>query len=248
MKSLARFISVVLLSLWLLGAYAADAVQPGEYVLSGDWGRLKVEGRDGKTNFSIVSVSANCHTCDLSGQIIGYSAETVDEGLTNEEMVCRIRMTPSPDGRQVKVEPQTFEACRQYCGMRAAFDGIYLKPKVLCTDKGQRSARNRFIQHYRAKQFSQAVETLRPILEQCGEFLNWIEIDDVRNDLSLAYFHAGKSRQCIDTLQKTRASSFVNEEALRQGLPPCDFDNYVPTAKATWHNLRLCGSEPAVKR
>lgn len=248
MKGLARSISGMLLSFFLMSTHAADVARPGEYVSSGAWGRLKVEQRDGKTLFSIDSVGGNCHTCGLSGRIVGTAAETVDEEQASEPMVCRIRMTPSRDGRQIKVEPQADEACRQYCGMRAGFEGVYRMPQALCTEGGQRKARDIFIRHYRAKQFTQAVEALRPVLEQCHDFLNWIEIDRVRNDLSLAYFHAGKDGQCINTLQKTRAAGFTDEEALRQGLPPCDFDNYVPTAQATWHNMRLCGSEPGIQR
>ena len=37
-----RLLSCVLLSLWLVSAYAAGTIRPGEYVLTGDWGRLKI--------------------------------------------------------------------------------------------------------------------------------------------------------------------------------------------------------------
>ena len=248
MKGLVLSISGMLLLFSLKGVCAANAVHPGEYVLSGDSGRLKVEQRSGQKIFSIDSVGANCHTCGLSGRVVGTNAETTDDGPTNKSMVCHIRMTSSGDGTEVAVEPQADVACRQYCGARATFDGIYLKPKAICTEKGKRNARDIFIRHYRAKQFPQAVEALRPVLEQCGDFFSWMEIDRVRNDLSLAYFHMGQTEQCIDTLRKTWAYSFADEEALRDGLPPCDFYNYGPTAKATWHNMRLCGGKPGVKK
>lgn len=236
-------ISVALLSLWLTSAYAADSARPGEYVLSGDSGRLKVEQVDGNTVFAISTVGGNCHTCDLSGQVIGTTAKTVEEGASAEESACQIRMTPSTDGKQVTVVPLTEEPCRQYCGMRAGFDGVYRQPQPMCTRLAQRKSRETFIGNYRAKKFEQAVAVLRPMLEQCSEFLGWIEIDRVRNDLALAYFHSGNTQQCVETLRQTNAFSYADEEALRHGLPPCDFDNYISTAQATWHNMRLCGAQ-----
>jgi hypothetical protein len=234
----------VLLSLWLVSAYAAGTIRPGEYVLTGDWGRLKIEQRDGGKNFSIDSIGANCHMCGLSGRLVGTTAETVEENPSDGDMVCRIRMNPSADGRQITVEPLTDEACRQFCGMRARFDGVYRKPQGRCTGAGQRNARDTFIRHYRAKRFNEAVAALRPLLEHCSAFLGWIEIDRVRNDLALAYFHAGNPEQCLATLRNTRAFEHADEAALRSGLPPCDFDNYLPTAQASWHNMRLCAALP----
>lgn len=248
MKALVRLVFGVLLSFCMTGAHAADPLRPGLYVSSGDGGRLKVEQRDGQTFFSIDAVGENCHICGLSGRLVGTVAETVDEEPSNGTMACRIRMTPSRDGRQIDVQPQTEEACRRYCGLRAGFDGVYRKPGALCTDRGQRNARDLFIRHYRAKNYARAVEVLRPLLEQCGDFLHWLDIDGIRNDLSLAYFHMGKAGQCIDTLRATRASGFADEDALREALPTCDFDNYVQTARATWHNMRLCGAAPGAGR
>lgn len=247
-RSSARIVSKVLVSLWLVSAYATDAVPLGEYVLTGDRGRLKIERRDGKEIFSIDSMGGNCHTCDLSGRLSGTTAETVDEVPSNGNTVCRIRMNPSPDGGQITVEPLTEEACRQYCGMRAGFNGVYRKPQGRCTKPGQRNARDAFIRNYRAKRFNEAVAVLRPVLEQCSEFLDWIEVDRVRNDLALAYLRTGNTEQCVETLRVTTAFEYADEKALRKELPPCDFDNYLPTAQATWHNMRLCGAQPGPRK
>ena len=137
--------------------------------------------------------------CGLSGRLVGTTAETVEENPSDGDMVCRIRMNPSADGRQITVESLTDEACRQFCGMRARFDGVYRKPQGRCTGAGQRNARETFIRHYRAKRFNEALAALRPVLEHCSAFLSWIEIDRVRNDLALAYFHAGNAEQCVAT-------------------------------------------------
>jgi hypothetical protein len=136
MKHFVRFLFGVLLSLWFVSGHAADVVSPGEYMLSGDRGWLKVKQQDGKKLFSLDSIGGNCHSCGLSGRLVGTTAETVDE-LSSQGMVCRIRMSPSPGGRQVTVEPLTEGACRMYCGMRAGFDGTYRKPQKLCTRAGK---------------------------------------------------------------------------------------------------------------
>jgi hypothetical protein len=75
--------------------------------------------------------------------------------------------------------------------------------------------------------------------------MNWIEIDQVRNDLALAQYHSGEFQQCLTTLNDTLAGTVKDEVELKSGngnvyLPPCDFDNYIGVAKATWFNKALC--------
>lgn len=75
--------------------------------------------------------------------------------------------------------------------------------------------------------------------------MNWIEIDQIRNDLALSQYHNRESSQCLETLNATLAAEFKDEEELKAGgprvyLPPCDFDNYICEAKATRFNKALC--------
>jgi len=75
--------------------------------------------------------------------------------------------------------------------------------------------------------------------------MNWIEIDEIRNDLALAQYHNGEFQQCLITLNETLATKVKNEDELKEGkdgfyLPPCDFDNYIHVAKSTWFNKALC--------
>lgn len=239
-----RVLAIALLASSLQLALASEPLQPGEYVRSRDSGWLKLERRNGGTFFLLESIGGNCHSCGVSGRVVGTlgEAEAAMFGTEPEPGVCRIRMTPSLEGRQIEVEPLTEHACRPHCGMRARLDGVYRKPPPRCTKAGQQQTRDRFLRHYRSRQYPQAVAVLRPMLDECGEFLNWIEADRVRNDLALAYRHAGSREQCAQTLGQTLASGHADEGALRNRLPPCDFDNYIATARATWHNLRLCGA------
>ena len=75
--------------------------------------------------------------------------------------------------------------------------------------------------------------------------MSWIELDQARNDLALSQYHSGEFSQCSKTLGTTLAAEFKDEVQLKAGgpriyLPPCDFDNYIAVARATWFNKALC--------
>lgn len=235
-----RLFSAVLLAFALCNSASAQPIAPGEYIRSGDSGVLKIERQHGQTSFSLETTGANCHSCSMSGQIKGRYAQTDDESGDASAPSCRVRLTPSHQGQWLDLPLQNGEACLQHCGARAHIGGTYRKPPAHCSRTGQRKARDTFIAHYRTKQYPQAVAALSPVLEQCGDFLDWIEADRIRNDLALAHFHAGNPARCLKLLQDTRASSQANEQGLKGEIPPCDYDNYIATARATWHNMSLC--------
>lgn len=90
-------------------------------------------------------------------------------------------------------------------------------------------------------------------MAQCEKSMNWIEVDQVRNDLALAQYHNGDLQQCLATLNSTLAAQAKDEEDLKAGngkvyLPPCDFDNYIDVAKSTWFNKALCTKAIAKSR
>jgi hypothetical protein len=232
-------VSVLLLGNPLLASDVSNApVAPGRYVSVGDWGTLVVKkGGDGKTRFEIESIGGNCHVCSLSGVLKGQTGiadyDFPPDGLEK----CRVRLQPAGSG--VNVAPITGEACRYFCGMRAGFKGLYKLPPASCASKQQQVRRAEFLSLYRAKKFAKAKDVLSGLLTECADFIDWIEIDKVRNDLALAQYHAGDAAACLGTLAETRAGMAKDEADL--GLPPCDHDNYIGTAKATWHNQKLCG-------
>lgn len=51
-------------------------------------------------------------------------------------------------------------------------------------------------------------------------------------------------KACQATLATTRAGA---EGEADFSLPPCDHDNYIAVAKATWHNQRLCSQAPTAQ-
>lgn len=221
---------------------AADAgsgsVATGRYVSVGDWGTLVVKkAPSGETRFEIEAIGGNCHVCSVSGVVKGKTGVADYDYIQEDSEKCKVSLKPVSGG--VDVAPLTSEACRYFCGARAGFDGLYKLPPARCTAKQRQARRAEFLALYRTKKFAQASDVLSGLIVECADFIDWIEIDKVRNDLALAQYHAGDSAACLATLAGTRAGKAQGEDGL--GLAPCDHDNYIGTAKATWYNQKLCG-------
>lgn len=236
------------LALMVAAAASAEAakseIRPGQYVRDGDSGTLTVRSDNGnRRTFEIESIGGNCHSCGVTGVIVGTIGHGDSWEADGSDSKCRISF--SADRSTVAVNPITEGECRAYCGMRAGFDGTYRIPPAACTNAGRNKLRDQFLRSYRSRRFSLATETLQSLIAQCREFMGWIEVDQVRNDLALAQYHNGNSQQCLATLNSTLAAQVKDEEELKAGngnvyLPPCDFDNYIQVAKSTWFNKALC--------
>jgi hypothetical protein len=223
---------------------APPDIRPGQYVRDGDTGTLMVR-RDEQNRliFEIESTGANCHSCEVTGVIRAGLGHTDSWAADGTDSKCTIAFSSTGSG--VLVEPTTMEECRSYCGARAGFDGTYRVPPSACTAAGRQKSRDRFLALYRSRGYRQAANTLQTLIENCGEFMGWIEKDKIRNDLALSQYHSGEFSQCVTTLNTTLAASFEDEKHLKTGgphvyLPPCDFDNYIGVAKSTWFNKALC--------
>lgn len=226
-----------------LKAKDQSKLQPGKYILDRGSGELSIRSDEqGKMTFHIQSIGANCHTCDVSGIVlgtVGYSDNLYD----NNESKCEISFTANHSA--VNVQPLTYDECRGFCGVRASFDGIYRIPPTNCTDEGRAKKHDKFLSLYRSHHYAQAAKILQNQLKQCSNFMNWIEKDEIRNDLALAQYHNGEFHQCLSTLNDTLVANVKDEEELKEGkdgfyLPPCDYYNYIHVAKSTWFNKSLC--------
>lgn len=219
-------------------------MRPGEYVRERDSGTLTIRRNDqNRLTFEIEAMGGNCHSCSVSGELRGSIGHADSWAADGSDSKCFISF--SARRGTVVVTPTTQEECRFYCGARAGFEGSYSIPPSACTSAGRQALRERSLALYRSRHYSQAVSTLQGLIAQCAEYMNWIEIDQVRNDLALSQYRNGEHVQCLATLNSTLAAKFANEEELKAGgsnvyLPPCDFDNYVIVAKATWFNRALC--------
>lgn len=227
----------LLLSALLLLAAGAQAAgpAPGAYESHGGWGTLTVHP-DGR--FGIEALGANAHSCSVEGKLHGESGISQPDP---PEEPCRLRLAARGDA--VKVEILGGEAtCSLFCGARASFDGTYYRPAAGCRPARRQARRDAFLRQYRARQYAAAEATLEALLKDCGDFLFWIELDEVRNDLAIAQHHLGRDADCVATLRPTRAFEAGDARKLREMLPPVDFDSYLPVAQAAWNNLRHCGS------
>jgi hypothetical protein len=189
------FVRRLLACATLLSTSLALAQQPppGAYVTEGGWGTLAIE-QDG--GFSLDSLGANGHSCALAGRIVGGRA-VLEEGC----IVAFVRKGPglhvSPEG----ASDATRDACRSYCGMRASFEGDYLPQRPDCRAQAVETQRNAFLADYKARRYQAAAGRLEKMLDACGKFLWWMTDAEVRNDLALAQYRAGRPQACVATLE-----------------------------------------------
>lgn len=217
-------------------AFAASALSPGDYETHRAWGSLTIEKTaGGDLRFSIEVLGGNAHTCSLQGPIEGEVGQADD---SDPAAPCRVSFRPQ--GKAIEVGSNTPQACRMFCGMRAMFEGSYYLPPPGCKPKERVARKEVFARQYRGRDFPQALATIEKLNAECGEFLDWIEIDRLRNDWAITLYHLGRRADCRAALAPTRAAQFADADALREELPPTDFENYLAVAKATWHNLKLC--------
>ena len=156
--------------------------------------------------------------------------------LEGDKEACRVSFVQTGPHR-IDVKSQN-DTCRGFCGMRAFFDGPYQIPPKGCTEAAIKKRRNEFLHAYQRKEYAEAEAILTPLLEGCGDFIDWIEEDELRNEIALAQYHQGNPQACLSTLSKTMASGAAGEEELT--LPPLDREAYLPTAKKIWFNKGLC--------
>lgn len=215
-----------------------DVLAPGEYITRNGWGVLRISNSEHRaTHFSIEATGANAHTCSLEGDVqSGRAILDIDEPNRS----CVVTFRPNADG--IDVSGVDLDACRYFCGMRASFAGEYLRPGPGCTGKELSATRARFKQLYASKSYAKAVAVLAPLLSRCSKTLGQ-ESDWIRNDLAITQYHLGRLSDCRKTLEPLAKDAARTEEELRSSLPPADFDAYLPIARATRHNLKLCARE-----
>lgn len=237
LRCLALALSLALSS---FGAAAEAGLAPGDYVMvDGGWGTLKI--KDGGHAFSIETVGANLHVCNVDGTIKGGVGRP-------EEADADCRISFKAKDRDIELMGEG-DGCRNYCGMRAYFDGKYRLPPASCVAKALQQRRNGFLADYKARRYETAYLQVDSLYRECKEFYNWVDIDSLRNDVALTQLRVGHPADCLKTLQETRAWESPNEKHLEEesGLPPSDFDMYLSVAKATWTNRRLCEKALAKK-
>lgn len=227
---------------WLVTCSAAAAgPTPGEYATKNGWGSMRITDKGGARHLDLSSVGANGHSCTLSGTLRGDKAEVNDAG----DVPCELAFKPVPGG--FNVAALTRESCRDYCGMRASFEGDYLRLPAGCTAAASSRRREAYLQDYRGKRYAQALAGMQAFEGECGGFLNWLDRDRFANDRALTLLRLGRARECLAALDGTMAGRSHDEASFRAELdkrstmlPPSDWDSYLPIAKSTWFNRKLC--------
>jgi hypothetical protein len=231
-----KIVACAILTLVFAGLVAAAqqaALAPGEY-LDGNGGFLLIKpGSGGNLAFQIESFGMNRHSCSVNGTI-GRNNQAVLKPEPNE--TCLVSFIPKADGIEVALK----EPCRGYCGARATFDGMYLRPKAGCDRAGVRKARAEFKRLYDKKAYGDARTTLDPVLNRCSKTLENTEEAWIRNDLALTQLRLGDAAACRKTLEPIAELGTKSEKQIREDMPPADADSMVRVARATQTNLKLC--------
>lgn len=217
------------LALAVAASSAHAQVANGDYIAEHGWGALKVKNG----GFEILSVGGNGHTCGLDGKLKGMTA-TLDDGGD----ICRIRFKAKDGGYQVT--PATPETCRNYCGARAYFEGLYLKPARGCADGAREATKKGFKAAYAAKDYAKAHRLLSPLLHTCVRTLGPMETAALRNDLAITLYHLGRKADCRAILAPLAEQAAKKGDDLMADYPPSDWDEFKPLIGATRTNLALC--------
>lgn len=223
----------------LLSAVTASAAEPtpGEYISDRGWGTLNISrNKGGKMGFSISSIGANGHSCSLEGAI--RDGEAV---LSNPAPGSSCHVSFEADQGGIDVILGQPDDCRDYCGMRATFDGRYAVPAAGCHNSERKATQAKFSQLYKSQDYDSALPVLQTMLNTCAGTLFWLEEAQIRNDLAVTYHHLQRNEECLAVVQPTINAYGTTEKEIQEALPPSDAESILPLAKAAWFNAKLCG-------
>jgi len=228
---------LVLAALVWSGATQAQTLAPGTHAVEGGWGSLVIQPATAKGQaFDLQALGGNAHSCQLDGVVVNRVATL--EGA--DDKPCRVRFVPK--GNALHVQDGSQGACSLYCGMRASFEGVYEPLPKACETPAVSQARKQFKRAYDAKQFGQARTTLQNLWDACGRWMHWSEAGRIRNDLAITHHHLGDPAACRAVLQPLAADAAKTDAQIREDWPPSDADGFLPIARATRHNLKLCSA------
>ena len=229
----------------LLLSFSVDAqrtgpsLRPGEYVTEGAWGHLSLRPGNGSVLlFEIQATGGNMHVCSLDGEVNGGSATL--EG-PDEKTPCIVTFSQTPEG--VKVTASVSGACREYCGARAHFEGLYVRPSARCTQEAVGAARKSFKQLYDTGKYAEAKAKLEPVLTLCSRTLHRSEEGRIRNDLAVTMYKLSDLSGCLLVLQPLAGDAKLTDAEFREGHSPSDADMLLPIVRAARTNLKLCQAQ-----
>lgn len=223
-----------------VGGFAAEPVlQPGDYITERGWGTLAItRGDGGALKFQLEAMGGNAHSCSLKGEIRNGRA-TLD--AMDKDKPCVVTFAAKADS--VAVDSVDAQICRYFCGMRASFEGLYLKAAPGCTPSALRATRKEFKALYDRKDYAAARARLEPVFNNCAKSIDWLDTGWIRNDLALAQLRAGDAAACLRTLEPLAKDAAKSDAQIRDEMvAPTDIENWMPVVRAARTNLKLCGA------
>lgn len=214
---------------------------PGEYLTEEGWGILNIKpAQQGRQKFDLTALGANGHACDLDGEIYQGKATLIEE---DSKSPCDISFEAK--GTHIDVRAISEEDCRRYCGVRAHFEAVYLKPAPGCDTASRVQTRKAFKKLYDRKDYAAAERTLAPLLTDCKKNLHWQEDGWIRNDLALTQAKLGKGAACKATLKPVLEGTEESDEDVCTRADgayprPADCDPYLSIVQAARVNLKWC--------
>lgn len=204
----------------------------GEYATQGAWGTLKIQERSGiGSGFLLSTITSRGHLCQLEGAIKdGIAQLETDPG----QPACAVIFEHK--GKSIEVSTQTPQACRQFCGDNAYFEGVYVKIPPGCDEATVKRKREAFQDLYDRKKYSSARAVLEPVLKRCQVTLPQAEEYMIRNDLAVTFHKLGNRAACRRLLEPM--ARFAGEYDTEGPTPNLDWMRQV--ARATNTNLELC--------
>lgn len=219
------------------GMAAPAPFQVGEYVTEGNEGQLVLKrAPGGGLTFEIGVVSGSGHSCSLAGEIVDARAALK---ASPEDSPCIVSFRLEREGIAVKAAGVS---CHHFCGARADFQALYLKPRRGCDSLARQKTRTRFKRLYDARDYSRAWATLSPVLGSCAKTTGWVEMGWIRNDLALTRYKLKDPAGCRRLLAPLAEKAAQSDAQILRESPPADEDTALPMFRATRANLGLCAS------
>ena len=186
-------------------------------------------------SFRINTVSERGNVCDVSGVIRQQkSVFKTDDGI------CEVHFTPNQN--RIMVKGSSPQACGYFCGSGAYFMGDYLKTPAECSEGAKEKTNQLFKRQYRAKQYTQAVGTLRQMWQTCEPAMHWLEEMQIRNNLAVTYAKMGDQDQCRKILQPYQ-KEIISKNPMQERDPPVTYlfeEEYKVQLKNARYNWKLC--------
>jgi hypothetical protein len=225
----------------LAHAAEGDEIASGTYVTQGGWGELLISRGTKGQHFTIDVVGTNYHLCNLEGSLVG-SVGTVDTSDGGD--ACTIELTQTSQGVTITAQADDAIAsgCRSYCGARAYFEGEYLATLPICKPGLLNSHLSTLAVLPRAEELAYAQAEISPALDKCATTLRLTMEQDLRGALALAYYHAGQSDKCRETLAVyqdwlAKSDADIKDE---KSYAPSEADEALAQSKQLRNILDLC--------